>query len=74
MPTSLANEFVASLRAPHKEFVTIPGAGHFAVFMKSDEFLRELGPRASARDEALRPAADVSSRCIGRDTPGSPHA
>lgn len=47
-PTSLANEFVASLRAPHKEFVTIPGAGHFAVFMKSDEFLRELVARVRA--------------------------
>lgn len=44
-PTSLAKEFVTSLRAPHKEFVTIPGAGHFAVFMKSDEFLRELVAR-----------------------------
>lgn len=47
-PTSLANEFVTSLRAPHKEFVTIPGAGHFAVFMKSDEFLRELVVRVRA--------------------------
>jgi pimeloyl-ACP methyl ester carboxylesterase len=47
-PTSLANEFVTSLRAPHKEFVTIPGAGHFAVFMKSDEFLRELVARVRA--------------------------
>ncbi len=44
-PTRLAKEFVASIRAPHKEFVTIPGAGHFAVFMKSDEFLRELVAR-----------------------------
>jgi pimeloyl-ACP methyl ester carboxylesterase len=44
-PTSLAQEFVASLRAPRKEFVTIPGGGHFAVFMRSDEFLRELVAR-----------------------------
>jgi pimeloyl-ACP methyl ester carboxylesterase len=44
-PTSLAREFVSSLRAPRKEFVAIPGAGHFAVFMKSDEFLRELVAR-----------------------------
>jgi pimeloyl-ACP methyl ester carboxylesterase len=43
-PTSLAQEFVASLRAPRKEFVAIPG-GHFAVFMRSDEFLRELVAR-----------------------------
>lgn len=41
-PTSLARMFVASIRAPHKEFVTIRDAGHFAVFMRSDEFLREL--------------------------------
>ena len=44
-PTSLAQEFVASLRAPRKEFVAIPGGGHFAVFMRSDEFLRELVAR-----------------------------
>jgi pimeloyl-ACP methyl ester carboxylesterase len=44
-PTSLAQEFVTSLRAPQKEFVAIPGGGHFAVFMKSDEFLRELVDR-----------------------------
>ena len=44
-PTSLAREFLASLRAPRKEFVAIPDAGHFAVFMKSDEFLRELVSR-----------------------------
>lgn len=47
-PTSLAKEFVTSLRAPQKEFVTIPDAGHFAVFMKSDEFLRELVARVRA--------------------------
>ena len=41
-PTGLAREFVASLRAPRKTFVTIPGGGHFAVFMKTDEFLKEL--------------------------------
>lgn len=43
-PTSLARELVGSLRAPRKEFVTIPG-GHFAVFMRSDEFLQELVAR-----------------------------
>lgn len=41
-PTSLARTLVASIRAPHKEFVTIPDGGHFAVFMRSDEFLQEL--------------------------------
>jgi pimeloyl-ACP methyl ester carboxylesterase len=41
-PTSLARAFVASIRAPHKEFVAIPHGGHFTVFMRSDEFLQEL--------------------------------
>jgi pimeloyl-ACP methyl ester carboxylesterase len=41
-PTGLARELVANIRAPRKEFVTIPHAGHFAVFMKTDEFLQEL--------------------------------
>ena len=40
-PTSLAKEFVDGVQAPHKAFVTIPG-GHFAVFMNSSEFLKEL--------------------------------
>jgi pimeloyl-ACP methyl ester carboxylesterase len=40
-PTSLARELVESIRAPRKAFVEIDG-GHFAVFMKSDLFLREL--------------------------------
>jgi len=41
-PTSLARAFVQSIRAPRKAFVAIPDAGHFAVFMKRDVFLREL--------------------------------
>lgn len=41
-PTSLAEDFVDSIRAPSKSFVAIDGAGHFAVFMKSDAFLNEL--------------------------------
>jgi len=40
-PTGLARNFVRSIRAPRKEFVTIEG-GHFAIFMKSDAFLKEL--------------------------------
>src|SRR5215469_5435778 len=43
-PTALARQYVASMKAPHKEFVTIPG-GHFAVFMHSDRFLEELVKR-----------------------------
>jgi pimeloyl-ACP methyl ester carboxylesterase len=43
-PTRLASEYVESIRAPVKAFVTIPG-GHFAVFMESEEFLEELVTR-----------------------------
>jgi pimeloyl-ACP methyl ester carboxylesterase len=41
-PTSLAKTYVDSLHAPRKAFVTIQGAGHFAVFTNQDEFLRDL--------------------------------
>jgi pimeloyl-ACP methyl ester carboxylesterase len=40
-PTSLAKEFVDGVEAPDKAFVAITG-GHFAVFMNSSEFLKEL--------------------------------
>lgn len=40
-PTSLARTFVRSIHAPRKAFVPIAG-GHFAVFMHSREFLRQL--------------------------------
>ena len=41
-PTSLARHYERAIKAPQKAFVAIQGGGHFAVFMKSDEFLREL--------------------------------
>jgi pimeloyl-ACP methyl ester carboxylesterase len=44
-PTSLAEAFVDSIRASQKAFVPIKGGGHFAVFMKSEEFLEELVAR-----------------------------
>jgi pimeloyl-ACP methyl ester carboxylesterase len=44
-PTSLAEAFVSSIRAPQKAFVPLEGGGHFAVFMKSDAFLEELASR-----------------------------
>ena len=44
-PTSLARTFITSIRAPRKEFVTIENGGHFAVFMRSDAFMRELAAR-----------------------------
>jgi pimeloyl-ACP methyl ester carboxylesterase len=44
-PVSLARSYVDALRAPRKAFTTIEGAGHFAVFTKQDEFLKELRMR-----------------------------
>jgi pimeloyl-ACP methyl ester carboxylesterase len=41
-PTALARRYEESIKAPGKAFVTIDGAGHFAVFMHSDQFLDEL--------------------------------
>jgi pimeloyl-ACP methyl ester carboxylesterase len=51
-PTELARDYVNSITAPQKAFVPIVGGGHFAVFMKSDQFLRELVTRV--RPLALR--------------------
>ncbi|HUS07118.1 MAG TPA: alpha/beta hydrolase [Bryobacteraceae bacterium] len=44
-PTSLAKIYLSSIHAPRKAFATIEGAGHFAVFTKQDEFLKELRAR-----------------------------
>jgi pimeloyl-ACP methyl ester carboxylesterase len=41
-PTSLAREFVRTIRAPRKAFTLLAGGGHFAVFMESDAFLKAL--------------------------------
>ena len=40
--TSLAREYMAALHAPRKEFIAIPDGGHFAVFIRSNEFLENL--------------------------------
>jgi pimeloyl-ACP methyl ester carboxylesterase len=40
-PTELARKYLTALEAPKKEFVPIPG-GHFAVFINTDEFLKQL--------------------------------
>ena len=40
-PPALAREYLTTLQAPKKEFVSIKG-GHFAVFTNSNDFLREL--------------------------------
>ena len=52
-PTALAQQYLAAIQAPRKEFVSLEGCGHFAVFMCSDRFLKELvvrvGPLAGGR-------------------------
>jgi pimeloyl-ACP methyl ester carboxylesterase len=44
-PTSLAREYEMAMKTPKKAFVPIRGGGHFAVFLKSDQFLNELVTR-----------------------------
>lgn len=44
-PTSLARQYLEMIHAPQKAFVPIAGGGHFAVFMRSDQFLAELVKR-----------------------------
>jgi pimeloyl-ACP methyl ester carboxylesterase len=44
-PTALARSYLEAIKAPRKEFVTINGGGHFAVFMHSGQFLQELVKR-----------------------------
>jgi len=44
-PPSLARTYVDSLHAPRKAFATIEGAGHFAVFTRRDDFLKQLRTR-----------------------------
>jgi pimeloyl-ACP methyl ester carboxylesterase len=51
-PTRLAAAYLESINAPTKAFVAVPG-GHFAVFMESEEFLKELVTRV--RPLAMRP-------------------
>ena len=43
--TTLARQYLESIKAPRKEFVAIKGAGHFAVFVCSNQFLQELVTR-----------------------------
>src|SRR5580704_7163438 len=40
-PTEVARTYFEAIQSPRKEFVPIPG-GHFAMFMNSGQFLREL--------------------------------
>jgi pimeloyl-ACP methyl ester carboxylesterase len=53
-PTALARNYLNSIKAPKKAFVPIKGGGHFAVFMRSEQFLKELVAR-------VRPIANEGS-------------
>ena len=44
-PPSLARAFVARIRAPTKDFVALPNAGHFALFTRPEAFLDSLASR-----------------------------
>ena len=48
-PVAGARNYFAKIEAPHKEFIALPNAGHFA-FMTSDAFLPAL-------TDKVRPAA-----------------
>jgi pimeloyl-ACP methyl ester carboxylesterase len=53
-PTALAQSYLQALEAPRKEFVPIQGAGHFAVFMHSDQF-------SEGTDHTGSPAGEMTS-------------
>lgn len=40
--TSVVKEYFEEVSAPHKDFVELPGAGHFAIFRDPDAFLAQL--------------------------------
>ena len=50
-PTSLAAEYLDTIAAPAKRFVSLPGGGHMAMVAMPDAFLRAL--LAEARQFAL---------------------
>lgn len=52
-PAPLAQQYFDTIQAPHKEFVLLQGAGHFAVWSLPDRFLHELETR-------VRPLAATS--------------
>lgn len=44
-PASVAKAYFDEISAPHKEFVFLPGGGHFAVWMMHERFGQELAKR-----------------------------
>src|SRR5262249_28147742 len=58
-PTDHAQLYFDFVRAPHKEFVSFPNAGHSAILTQPDAFLHELVTRV--RPTAIRNEAGVST-------------
>ena len=56
-PTSLAQEYFATIEAPRKDLVLLPGGGHRTVLMQPNAFLAELRARISAAEAAERGSA-----------------
>jgi pimeloyl-ACP methyl ester carboxylesterase len=65
-PTSILVEYFPRVQAPHKELILIPGAGHSAVNVASDEFLRHMirrvRPWAVRRNEPSAQSAPPPAR------------
>jgi proline iminopeptidase len=56
-PTSLVKDYFARVQAPHKELILVPGAGHQAINVASDRFLREMVARVRPWAMPKAPAA-----------------
>lgn len=56
---ALAKKYFDAINAPHKEFVPLEGAGHFAVLAMPDRFLTELVTRV--RSLATSPPANAAN-------------
>jgi pimeloyl-ACP methyl ester carboxylesterase len=50
--TSVVKQYFEEIKAPHKDFVELPGAGHLAIFRDPDAFLSQLV--AKVRPLAMR--------------------
>jgi pimeloyl-ACP methyl ester carboxylesterase len=71
-PAKLAKKYLDSISAPRKDFVVIPGEGHFAAFIKSEEFLKDLIARV--RPLALKNANSKTPREASANFPSTSSA
>jgi pimeloyl-ACP methyl ester carboxylesterase len=56
-PAALAMHWLQDVQAPRKQYLTIEDAGHFAVFVRSDAFLRAMSGVLAPLLSAPRPVA-----------------